>query len=265
MIRFMLKGLLRDRHRSLFPFVVVSLGVGLAVLTYCFIHGMVDDTVRSNANLETGHVKIMTRGYHAISSQIPNDLAILNLADFLAFLESSYPRLDWAPRVKFGGLLDLPDDKGETRAQGPAMGLALDLLGKDSEEAERLNLGPAIQRGRLPARPGEILVSEEFARRLGARIGETATVISSTAYGAMAVRNFVIAGTVKFGIRPLDRNTVIADLAEAGIRVWAHSKRGVAEEAPGAYKDVDRVVAAAVEAGITRAVARLRPMAVVKG
>jgi len=59
--------------------------------------------------------------------------------------------------------------------------------------------------------------------------------------------------------------TVIADLAEAGIRVWAHSKRGVAEEAPGAYKDVDRVVAAAVEAGITRAVARLRPMAVVKG
>lgn len=59
--------------------------------------------------------------------------------------------------------------------------------------------------------------------------------------------------------------TVIADLASAGILVLAHSARGVAEEAPGAYKDVDRVVGAAVDAGITLPVARLRPLAVIKG
>jgi len=59
--------------------------------------------------------------------------------------------------------------------------------------------------------------------------------------------------------------TVISDLGSAGIRVWAHSKRGIAEEAPAAYKDVERVVGAAQEAGINRAVARLLPLAVVKG
>lgn len=59
--------------------------------------------------------------------------------------------------------------------------------------------------------------------------------------------------------------TVVSELASSGIRVWAHSKRGVAEEAPGAYKDVERVVGAAEEAGINRAVARLRPLAVIKG
>ena len=59
--------------------------------------------------------------------------------------------------------------------------------------------------------------------------------------------------------------TVISDLASSGIRVWAHSKRGIAEEAPGAYKDVERVVAATENAGINRAVARLRPLAVIKG
>jgi tRNA-splicing ligase RtcB len=47
--------------------------------------------------------------------------------------------------------------------------------------------------------------------------------------------------------------------------VWAHDARGVAEEAPGAYKDVERVVAAAEAAGLNQAVARLRPMAVIKG
>jgi tRNA-splicing ligase RtcB (3'-phosphate/5'-hydroxy nucleic acid ligase) len=59
--------------------------------------------------------------------------------------------------------------------------------------------------------------------------------------------------------------TVIAGLADRGIVVRAHSKRGIAEEAPGAYKDVDHVVQAAVDAGINAVVVRLRPLAVVKG
>jgi len=59
--------------------------------------------------------------------------------------------------------------------------------------------------------------------------------------------------------------TVIESMAQDGILVRAHSARGIAEEAPGAYKDVERVVQAAVDAGINRVVARLRPLAVVKG
>ena len=48
-----------------------------------------------------------------------------------------------------------------------------------------------------------------------------------------------------------------------GIKVRAGSMPGLAEEAPKAYKDVDAVVDAV--AGIARKVARLRPVAVVKG
>jgi putative ABC transport system permease protein len=214
LIRFLLKGLIRDRHRSLFPFIVVTLGVTLAVLAYCFMHGMIDDTVRSNAKLDTGHVKIMTNGYMAISSQVPNDLGIAGLGELLELLRSEYGEMEWAPRIKFGGLLDIPDDSGETRAQGPAIGFAMDLLSDDSLEAERLNLAGVVREGRLPNRPGDILVSEEFAARLGSRIGETATLISSTANGGMAVHNFTISGTVRFGIGPLDRNTVIADISD---------------------------------------------------
>ena len=43
------------------------------------------------------------------------------------------------------------------------------------------------------------------------------------------------------------------------------SPRGVAEEAPGAYKDVGAVVEAAERAGLARRVARLRPLICVKG
>jgi tRNA-splicing ligase RtcB len=41
--------------------------------------------------------------------------------------------------------------------------------------------------------------------------------------------------------------------------------KGIAEEAPAAYKDVDLVVETVHRAGIARKVARLRPVAVIKG
>jgi tRNA-splicing ligase RtcB len=54
-------------------------------------------------------------------------------------------------------------------------------------------------------------------------------------------------------------------LEKAGIHVRAGSLPGLAEEAPQAYKDVDEVVEIVCGAGIANKVARLRPVAVIKG
>lgn len=58
---------------------------------------------------------------------------------------------------------------------------------------------------------------------------------------------------------------VIDDLAERGIFIRSPSTRGVAEEAPGAYKDVSEVVDAADAAGLARKVARVEPLVCIKG
>ncbi|MCD6244023.1 MAG: RtcB family protein, partial [Candidatus Korarchaeota archaeon] len=58
---------------------------------------------------------------------------------------------------------------------------------------------------------------------------------------------------------------IVQMLAERGIIVKPASYAVAAEEAPGAYKDVDEVVNVTHRAGIARLVARLRPMGVVKG
>jgi tRNA-splicing ligase RtcB len=58
---------------------------------------------------------------------------------------------------------------------------------------------------------------------------------------------------------------LIDQLRADGIVIRSHSSRGVAEEAPGAYKDVGAVVAAAERAGLARRVARLRPLISIKG
>ncbi|RMD63759.1 MAG: RtcB family protein [Alphaproteobacteria bacterium] len=58
---------------------------------------------------------------------------------------------------------------------------------------------------------------------------------------------------------------VVDALADRGILVRSPSARGVAEEAPGAYKDVGAVVVAAERAGLARRVARLAPLVCIKG
>ena len=58
---------------------------------------------------------------------------------------------------------------------------------------------------------------------------------------------------------------LLSQLKEKGIFIRAGSVTGVAEEAPEAYKNIDLVVESAVGAGLVRKVAKLRPVAVIKG
>jgi tRNA-splicing ligase RtcB len=54
-------------------------------------------------------------------------------------------------------------------------------------------------------------------------------------------------------------------LEAGGIAIRPGSERGLAEEAPFAYKNVDEVVTVCEQAGLARRVARLVPLGVVKG
>ncbi len=81
----------------------------------------------------------------------------------------------------------------------------------------------------------------------------------STAHGAGRVMSRSKAIKQKYG------NEVKKGLEEKGIDIEAGSSKGLAEEAPYAYKDVDDVVKVSDKLGIGNLVARLKPLAVMKG
>lgn len=103
--------------------------------------------------------------------------------------------------------------------------------------------------------------------------------------GTMGTASYVLAGTpegmgLAFGsachgagrsmsrhqaLRQWRGKEVIEQLANRGVLIRTRSYRGVAEEAPGAYKDVSAVVDAADRAGLARKVARLEPVICIKG
>jgi putative ABC transport system permease protein len=214
MIRFLFKGLLRDRHRSLFPVIIVAVGVFLTTFLYSWMNGVLNDMTDASAKFDSGHLKVMTRAYSILANQLPNDLALTGIDKIMGTLHSEYPGYDWTARIKFGGLLDKPDENGETKSQAPAAGLGIDLLGKNSKEIERLNIRKAIVRGRIPEKSGEILISDEFAKRMDVGVNSKVTLLSTSSSGAMAVQNFIISGTVEFGITAMDRGALIADVGD---------------------------------------------------
>ena len=69
----------------------------------------------------------------------------------------------------------------------------------------------------------------------------------------------------KQALKEYRADSIISDLSKRGIVVKAHSKRGAAEEAPGAYKDVETVVDIMEKAGVNKKVVRLKPMICIKG
>lgn len=214
MIRFLLKGLLRDNQRSRLPLIVVSFGVMLTVLLTTWITGILGDGVNLNAKMSTGHVKIITKAYRESMDQIPVDLSLTGSQKILSDLRKEYPAVSWVERIEFGGLLDVPDKNGETRGQGPFMGIAFDLF-HDPGESKRFDLEKILAGGRLPSSSGEILVSNSFARKLGIQINDKVTFIGSTMYGEMAICNFTVSGTIRYGIASLDRGSIIMDIADA--------------------------------------------------
>ena len=214
MIRFLLKGIFRDRQRSLLPVIVATIGVMLTVTLFCWLNGFLMDSVELNARFSTGHVKIMTSPYAKNIDQIPNDLALTGVDSLVLNLKKEFPGMKWQQRIHFGGLIDAPDSKRETRAQGPAMGFGIDMFSGDHSEIERFNLEKSLRRGKLPEHPGEILMSELFSQKLKVNPGDTVTLIGSTMNGSMAMSNFKIAGTIVFGTTGMDKGSVIIDLKD---------------------------------------------------
>lgn len=215
MLKFILKGVLRDKSRSLLPIIVVSIGVFLTVVLSAWMQGVFSDMLDMNAKYNTGHVKIMTRSFAENYQQSPNDLAILGVDELKSKLYSDYEDMKWVERINFGGLLDVPDENGETRAQGPAMARGVDLLSSETEEIDRLNIRKSIVKGELPTKRGQAIIANDFAEKFGVKIGDEVTIFGSTMYGSMMFQSFEVCATISFGTTILDRGAIIVDLQDA--------------------------------------------------
>jgi putative ABC transport system permease protein len=237
MIHFLLKGLLRDKSRSLLPVIVVTIGVMITVFLHAYLNGVLTDSIEESAKLTSGHVKITTYGYQQNSSQRPNEYAVENISSVLEALRTDFPEVEWAERILFGGLLDAPDSLGSTRTQGNIAGAGIRLMGSEAE-IDRMDLRTKLMLGRFPEKSGEVLISNELFERMKLAIGDQVTLISSSMFGDMAMYNFTVCGTLHFGIAALDKGIMYADMEDVQQALYMDDAAGeILGFFPGHYDD----------------------------
>ena len=195
MIKFLTKGLLRDRTRSFFPVLVITISVAIVVFASGFMAGTMNSLLLDTAVILSGHEKIVTRAYHEESMLMPNDLALLDADKLIDKLEKEHPEFFWTPRITFAGLLDVPDEKGETKSQGPVIGMGIDFFSEGSRQVEIWELERNLVSGTLPVKKNDALISSKLADKLNILVGEKVTFVGSTMDNAFTTYNYNIVGT----------------------------------------------------------------------
>ena len=215
MIKFLTKGLLRDRTRSFFPVLVITISVAIVVFASGFMTGMMNNLLLDTAVILSGHEKIVTRAYHEESMLLPNDLALLDTDELIDRLEKEYPNLFWTPRITFAGLLDVPDERGETKSQGPVIGFGIDFFSEGSRQVEIWELERNLVSGTLPVSKNDALISSKLADKLNILLGEKVTFIGSTMDNAFTTYNYNIVGTFNLRKGQTDRQMMLVDISGA--------------------------------------------------
>tara|TARA_B100001029_G_C15059499_1_gene457159 strand:- start:1472 stop:2755 length:1284 start_codon:yes stop_codon:yes gene_type:complete len=215
MIKFLTKGLLRDRTRSFFPVLVITISVAIVVFASGFMTGMMNNLLLDTAVILSGHEKIVTRAYNEESMLMPNDLALLETDELIDKLEKEYPNFFWTPRITFAGLLDVPDEKGETKSQGPVIGMGIDFFTNESRQVEIWGLERNLVNGTLPVQKNDVLISSKLADKLNVYVGEQVTFIGSTMDNAFTTYNYNIVGTFNLRKGQTDRQLMLVDISGA--------------------------------------------------
>jgi putative ABC transport system permease protein len=191
--------------------------VALVIFNRGFLVGTMNGMFRDTAVISSGHVKIMTHAYQEESQLLPNDLALMNVDEIVEILHVVYPDYFWSPKISFAGLLDLPDEQGETKLQGPVMVYGIDFLSSESRQFELWELEKRIVSGQMIQNPNDALVGAKLAEKLGLSLGDRVTYIGTTMNNAFTTFNFTVVGTFNLGMGPLDKQMMLVDIEGARV------------------------------------------------
>ena len=215
MINFLFKGLLRDKSRSFFPIIIITLIVSIIIFFSGFLNGVYNSLFLNTAILNSGHVKVVTHAYNLEHQLLPNDLALLDVNSLVGKLENKYKEYTWTPRITFAGLLDVPDENGETLSQSPVIGLGIDFLSKKSKQLDIWDLDKKIIKGSLFNKKNQVLLSEKLSDRLQIFPGDIVTFIGATMYGGFTTYNLTVSGVFDLNLGPIDKDMMIIDFSGA--------------------------------------------------
>ncbi|MCC6610763.1 MAG: ABC transporter permease [Burkholderiales bacterium] len=206
MLGLALRNVVRHRVRTAITLGAIVFGVVGLVLSGGFVHDMFRQLAEVIIHSQTGHIQVAKRGFFTFGSRSPEKYTIADPAAVEKTLAARPEVADVMGRVHFSGLLN----NGRTD---------LSIIGEGIEPGKEAKLGTylVIREGRALAAADAfgMLIGQGVADSLKLKPGERATILLTTAEGAMNTLDFDVVGVFQTFSKDYDARAVKIPLAAA--------------------------------------------------
>ncbi len=193
----------RNRRRSLLCMAAISLAAMTIVLMFSMITGMRADLKWNVQAYFTGQIRIRHSEYDDKELLNPLHLRLQSWQTIIDDVNLLEPRPETAARIPFPAILDPPTVANPQGENLTAMGTGVEF----STEKEFQNLSDYLRQGRLPeAGKSEILLGSGLAEKLGKKVGESITILTTTMRRGPNAATFTITGLADFRIAAMQQS-----------------------------------------------------------
>jgi len=184
LIKIAFRNIFRNTRRTIITCIAVLISVSALIFMETYFGGfmgdIVEDTIKS-----TGHAKIQHPEYKLKERMLSLNVPVENYGDIIELLKNNEEIKLATGRIKFGSIINI-NDENET---GMGMGIV------PEDEREILDLQNSLIKGQyFTGKDDETIVGREIVNSLNLDIGDTITVIVSTAYNSLNAANLRIIG-----------------------------------------------------------------------
>ncbi|MDC0708559.1 FtsX-like permease family protein [Stigmatella sp. ncwal1] len=203
LLRIALKNTFRKMRRSLLTAVSIFVGVFMMVLGLSFIDGLDSSVIRGQIRSDTGHFRIMAKGY--LEAEEENEIGPL-------VEEWEKQKASWGdsmeaqlhPRLSFPA--ELSNGRDGLQARG---------VGIEPESYLAAFELPVIRSAPVKPEQNPVWVGSGLAEPLGLEPGSTATLLARTRFGTYTAEEFVVAGIIRSSNAAVDSTTFFIPLKKA--------------------------------------------------
>ncbi|OHC67676.1 MAG: hypothetical protein A3H93_08595 [Rhodocyclales bacterium RIFCSPLOWO2_02_FULL_63_24] len=204
-LMFAWKNVMRNRRRSLMAMLITALGSaavlgsgGFALFTY--------ESLQEMTARDTGHVVVAhVRGFDG-DEDVPMQHGLAD-SEALAAKFAAMPEVRAvAPRVQFSGLISNGDKSAVFVGSGVVPDIDFRLRGP------QMNFIAGQPPAAAAAAP-EVVIGNELARLMKAKVGSSLTLLSTTTEGNLNAVDVLVSGIASVGVPEIDKRLVLADLA----------------------------------------------------
>lgn len=203
-LKLAVRGLARNRRRSLITLIAVAVGLAGLVFLWGYVGGINRQMIGNITSYLTGHLQIHQKGYH--DDPTP-DLAFAAPGGLAARLTATGLAAAIAPRVE-----------GEALASGPDKTRGVLVVGVDPERERAVTtLVRAIKQGRYldGDDPQGIVLGSRVAEILRVAVGDEVTLVTQAADGSIGAGRYRVRGIYASGIDLIDSVYVFLTLPAA--------------------------------------------------